>query len=229
MTNLPKTLRQRLAAEAPIGVPEVMDTMQSADGETRKDLLRLEDGEMIEAVLMRYKRRRTACISTQVGCAIGCTFCATGRAGFRRDLTAGEIVAHRRTAKVLVFKKRRRKNSKRSRGHRQNRTLVRITEILTDGVAPKKAKTATAASKPTAATSKPAAATAGDDLKKLAGVGPAMEKKLNALGVTTFAEIAAWTTEDVARVEESLGSKGRIERDGWIGQAKKFAAGEDQE
>jgi len=93
MTNLPKSLRERLAAEATIGVLEVVDTAQSADGETRKDLLRLEDGETVEAVLMRYERRRTACISTQVGCAIGCTFCATGQAGFRRDLTGGEIVA----------------------------------------------------------------------------------------------------------------------------------------
>jgi 23S rRNA (adenine2503-C2)-methyltransferase len=93
MTNLPKSLRERLAAETTIGVPDVVDSIQSADGETRKDLLRLEDGETIEAVLMHYERRRTACISTQVGCAIGCPFCATGQMGFRRDLTGGEIVA----------------------------------------------------------------------------------------------------------------------------------------
>jgi len=93
MTNLPKSLRQRLAAEATIGVPQVVDTIRSADGETRKDLLLLEDGEMIEVVLMEYERRRTACISTQAGCAVGCVFCATGQTGFRRDLTPGEIVA----------------------------------------------------------------------------------------------------------------------------------------
>jgi 23S rRNA (adenine2503-C2)-methyltransferase len=93
MMNLPKSLRKRLAAEIPIGVPEVADTLQSEDGETRKDLLRLADGETIEAVLMRYERRYTACISTQVGCPIGCVFCATGQMGFRRDLTGGEIVA----------------------------------------------------------------------------------------------------------------------------------------
>jgi len=93
MTNLPRSLRQRLAAETTIGVPQVADTAQSADGETRKDLLRLEDGETVEAVLMRYERRRTACISTQVGCAIGCAFCATGQMGLRRNLSAGEIVA----------------------------------------------------------------------------------------------------------------------------------------
>lgn len=93
MTNLPRALRQRLASQTCIGVPEVIATQVSSDGRTRKDLLRLADGETIEAVLMRYERRRTACISTQVGCPIGCVFCATGQAGFRRDLSAGEIVA----------------------------------------------------------------------------------------------------------------------------------------
>ena len=93
MTNLPKRLRERLEAETTIGTPQAMDTIQSADGRTRKDLLRLADGETVEAVLMYYERRRTACISTQVGCTVGCTFCATGQMGFRRHLTSGEIVA----------------------------------------------------------------------------------------------------------------------------------------
>ena len=93
MTSLPRPLRERLAAEASMGVPPVVNTIQSADGETRKDLLRLEDGETVETVLMRYRERRTACISTQVGCTIGCVFCATGQMGFHRNLTSGEIVA----------------------------------------------------------------------------------------------------------------------------------------
>jgi len=93
MTNLPLPLRERLARETAIGAPPVADTVQSADGETRKDLLRLADGETVEAVLMRYEHRRTACISTQVGCAMGCPFCATGQMGFHRNLTSGEIVA----------------------------------------------------------------------------------------------------------------------------------------
>ncbi|MDY7077578.1 MAG: 23S rRNA (adenine(2503)-C(2))-methyltransferase RlmN [Chloroflexota bacterium] len=92
MTNLPRSLRERLAAETAIGLPQVVDTLESADGKTSKYLLRLVDGETVEAVLMRYERRRTACISTQVGCAVGCTFCATGQMGFRRNLSAGEIV-----------------------------------------------------------------------------------------------------------------------------------------
>jgi 23S rRNA (adenine2503-C2)-methyltransferase len=93
MTNLPRSLRQRLATETVIDVPETVDTVESADRETRKDLLRLGDGETIEAVLMRYERRRTTCISTQVGCAVGCAFCATGQMGFHRDLSSGEIIA----------------------------------------------------------------------------------------------------------------------------------------
>ena len=93
MTNLPRALRRRLAAETTIGVLQLVDTGESADGDTRKDLLCLEDDETVEAVLMRYHDRRTACISTQVGCAIGCPFCATGQMGFRRDLSSGEIVA----------------------------------------------------------------------------------------------------------------------------------------
>lgn len=67
----------------------------------------------------------------------------------------------------------------------------------------------------------PAAAPEGaDDLKKIKGVGPVLEGKLHALGVLTYAQIAAWTAEDVARVDEQLNFKGRIEREGWIEQAK---------
>ena len=93
MTNLPQSLRERLAQETTIDMLEVVDSARSRDGRTRKDLLRLPDGETIEAVLMRYERRRTACLSTQVGCAMGCPFCATGQMGFHRDLSGGEIAA----------------------------------------------------------------------------------------------------------------------------------------
>lgn len=63
-----------------------------------------------------------------------------------------------------------------------------------------------------------------DDLKKISGVGPVLEKKLNALGITTFAQVAAFTEEDIARVDDALSFKGRIERDGWLDQAKALAA-----
>ena len=93
MTSLPADLRARLADEFVISRLEQAAELLSSDGQTVKRLLRLPDGQMIESVLMEYDdRRRTACISTQAGCAMGCVFCATGQMGFGRHLTAGEIV-----------------------------------------------------------------------------------------------------------------------------------------
>src|SRR5574341_1860036 len=93
MTTLPAALRSRLAAHARLGGYVVVRELHSSDGETRKYLLRLPDGQMVETVLMEYSGvRRTACISTQAGCAMGCVFCATGQMGFARHLSAGEIV-----------------------------------------------------------------------------------------------------------------------------------------
>lgn len=111
MTNLPRGLRARLMAEAQVGIPGTLTESSSTDGLTRKALLQLQDGRTIETVLMLYAdapgspeldepadssiefKRRTVCISTQVGCPIGCPFCATGQAGYVRNLTAGEIMA----------------------------------------------------------------------------------------------------------------------------------------
>ena len=91
MTNLPKALRERLTAETRLGVLEVAAEQSSKDG-TVKRLYKLADGQLIESVLMPYDDdRRTACISTQAGCAMGCVFCATGQMGFARHLTAAEI------------------------------------------------------------------------------------------------------------------------------------------
>ncbi|MDA5557856.1 NADH-quinone oxidoreductase subunit NuoE [Shimia sp. MMG029] len=70
---------------------------------------------------------------------------------------------------------------------------------------------------------------AADDLKQLKGVGPALEKKLHDAGVTTFAQIAAWQADDIAEMDEKLSFKGRIDRDGWVEQAKLLAAGEETE
>jgi len=70
----------------------------------------------------------------------------------------------------------------------------------------------------------PKAAAGADDLKVLSGVGPALEKKLHAEGITTFEQIAAWTDADVEDFGEKLSFKGRIEREGWVEQAKKLAA-----
>jgi 23S rRNA (adenine2503-C2)-methyltransferase len=93
MTTLPARLRTELAERLPFERPVAEATQRSQDGRTTKTLLRLADGEAIEVVAMRYDERRTVCVSTQVGCAMGCAICATGRGGFTRDLSTGEIVA----------------------------------------------------------------------------------------------------------------------------------------
>jgi len=91
MTNLPASVRSEVGANL---WPFEVEVEQSADdGRTIKWLFRTPDGAAIEAVLMGYRSRTTLCISSQVGCAMGCTFCATGQFGFERHLEAGEIVA----------------------------------------------------------------------------------------------------------------------------------------
>ncbi|MBF9047168.1 50S ribosomal protein L21 [Rhodobacterales bacterium LSUCC0031] len=156
--------------------------------------------------------------------------------------------------KLIHYVKRRRKHSsQRTKGHRQKLTLIRVTEILASGgdktgvkaaigtgslSASAKAAMTPASNKgaapkvaaPKAAAPKAAKAaaptTAGaDDLKKLSGVGPALEKKLHEAGVTSFAQIAAWGADDIAAFDEKLNFKGRIEREGWIDQAKALIAG----
>jgi len=92
LAEVPARVRARLAAEAQIGLLPVALETDSSDGFTRKYLLSLADRERIETVLMRYTGRVTACISSQVGCAMGCVFCATGQMGYTRHLTPGEIV-----------------------------------------------------------------------------------------------------------------------------------------
>ena len=93
MTNLPRALRERLARETTLELLTPVVELSSRDGYTQKFLFRLRDGHTVETVLMGYDTRRTVCISTQVGCAMACPFCATGQAGFTRNLTSGEIAA----------------------------------------------------------------------------------------------------------------------------------------
>ncbi|CAN0314724.1 unnamed protein product [Phaeothamnion confervicola] len=91
MTNLPKDLRAQLDAHTTVGSLTLAAEQVSRDG-TRKRAYRLRDGQVIESVLMPYSDgRRTACISSQAGCAMGCVFCATGQMGFARQLTSSEI------------------------------------------------------------------------------------------------------------------------------------------
>ena len=92
ITTIPKALRASLAGRFPPDL-EVAADVQSDRGATRKWVFRLVDGSTIETVLMGYQDRVTVCVSSQAGCAMGCTFCATGQAGFTRHLTAGEVIA----------------------------------------------------------------------------------------------------------------------------------------
>ncbi|CAN5655913.1 23S rRNA (adenine(2503)-C(2))-methyltransferase RlmN [soil metagenome] len=90
-TNVPKALRRRIAEELPAALAPAAESM-SEDAETVKWLWELADGHRIETVLMHYDTRATVCVSSQAGCAMGCGFCATGQAGFDRNLSVGEIV-----------------------------------------------------------------------------------------------------------------------------------------
>ncbi|MBN1188554.1 MAG: 23S rRNA (adenine(2503)-C(2))-methyltransferase RlmN [Dehalococcoidales bacterium] len=98
MSDLPQDLRRRLAEETVLGTISPLEEKVSADGKTRKLLFMLDDNKTIESTLMFYEQnesrreRRTVCVSTQVGCPMGCYFCATGQQGFERNLRPGEII-----------------------------------------------------------------------------------------------------------------------------------------
>ena len=150
---------------------------------------------------------------------------------------AAEILEQARAKKVIVFKKRRRQNYRRKKGHRQHLSVLRVTDIIASGAkaaAPKKAAKAAPKPAPKKAEAPKAAAAAApktfdkapdrvDDLKLIKGVGPKLEQTLNELGFYQFEQIAAWTPENVAYVDERLTFKGRIERDDWIGKAAELA------
>jgi 23S rRNA (adenine2503-C2)-methyltransferase len=93
ISTLSKSLRNELDERIAFSALEPVRTIDSRDKRTAKTLFKLRDGEFIEAVLMYYDERRTLCISSQSGCGMGCTFCATGQMGLRRNLTSGEVVA----------------------------------------------------------------------------------------------------------------------------------------
>ena len=102
MTNLPVAEREALDAAFSLVEPTADTVSRSSDG-TVKHLWRLADGELVESVLIPTKNRLTLCISSQAGCAMGCTFCATGWAGFQRQLTSGEIVSQYRASQRWGF------------------------------------------------------------------------------------------------------------------------------
>src|SRR5579859_5411748 len=135
MTNLPQALRTRLAEEASIGPMIVRSEQHSKDDRTRKILLELEDGKLVESVLMLYppigesSARATVCVSSQAGCAYGCTFCATGQMGFDRHLSSGEIVAQ-----VLYFARELRAAPWKAAGLPNSQTIDHITNIVLMGM-----------------------------------------------------------------------------------------------
>src|SRR5258707_464842 len=160
MTNLPQALRDRLEQEASIGPMVVRSELHSKDDRTRKVLLELSDGRLIESVLMLYPpiamrslapargattshsrvhsgnvvaplagARATVCVSSQAGCAFGCTFCATGQMGFDRHLSAGEIVAQ-----VLLFARELRAAPWSARGLPGSTPIDHITNIVLMGM-----------------------------------------------------------------------------------------------
>lgn len=153
-----------------------------------------------------------------------------------------DVIDQIKGEKTINYVKRRRKHgSQRKKGHRQQLTLVRIADILETGadtsgvmaavsgagikmvITPRVNPKGIAKPKAGAAPKAAAAATDGDDLKKLSGVGPALEKKLHAAGVTSYAQIAAWSEDDVAAFDEKLSFKGRIAREGWVAQAAELS------
>jgi large subunit ribosomal protein L21 len=137
-------------------------------------------------------------------------------------VVTAEILEQTRGDKVIVFKKRRRHTFRKRNGHRQYLSVIKITGVGKAGAAKKKAvpKKAAAPKKDAA----PADAGDADDLKKISGVGPVLEKKLNAVGITKFQDIIDLTPEKRDEVEEQLSFKGRMEREDWVGQAKQFIA-----
>ena len=102
MTDLPRAEREALAEAFALTAPETAKLSRSHDG-TAKHLWRLADGELIESVLIPARQRLTLCISSQAGCAMACTFCATGWMGYQRQLTTGEIVAQYRGAQAWAL------------------------------------------------------------------------------------------------------------------------------
>ena len=140
------------------------------------------------------------------------------------------VLSNGRGKKLRIVKFRRRQNSRTRTGHRQNYTELEITAIGGKGTAkkaaaPKRVQAKKVAEPKKAPEPKVASKSEADDLTKISGIGPVIVGKLEALGVTTFQQIADFTADDIARIDEELNFKGRIERDDWVKQAKEFLQG----
>ena len=160
----------------------------------------------------------------------------------------GEIAEQRKGDKIIIRKKRQRSTYRRTKGHRQLETVVKITSILADGkkapakkkaakpeakeeAAPKKAEAPKAEAKPAKADApkakaepKPAAKSDGaDDLTKMKGLGKVMAEKLTGEGITSFAQIAALSADEITALEEKIGAAGKFEKNEWVAQAAELA------
>ncbi|MEE2691443.1 MAG: 50S ribosomal protein L21 [Pseudomonadota bacterium] len=141
---------------------------------------------------------------------------------------AGEIVEQTRGDKIVVFKKRRRQNYRRKAGHRQLLTVVKVTDILTDGAKPAKKAAAKKPAKVEAKAEAKAEAPAADfvdDVSLIGGVGPKLKEKLEGYGITSLKQLAKMSEKDVAKMDEALELHGRATRDEWVEQAKELVAG----
>jgi large subunit ribosomal protein L21 len=145
--------------------------------------------------------------------------------GAAKGLTvSAEIIAQAKGEKVIVFKKRRRHNYRRRNGHRQNHTILRITAVgSAKAAAPAKKEAAPKAEKPAKAAAAPAVD--ASNLSLISGVGPAIEKKLRAAGITSWNDIAAWDDAAIAKWDEELGLKGRATKEEWVAQAQELLDG----
>ncbi len=133
-----------------------------------------------------------------------------------------EVIEQGRARTVIAFKKRRRQNSRRKRGHRQHETTVRIAEILTGGAKPSKKAAKAEAAPATAAPLFAAPAGEADDLTVIKGIGPVAAEQLKEQGIVTFAQVAAFSDEDVARIDAAMPFSADQIKD-WREQAKELA------
>ncbi len=133
------------------------------------------------------------------------------------------VKSHGRGKKIKIVKIRRRKHSRTQMGHRQDYTELEITSIGGKGAAPKKAAAKKAAPKK-AEKAESKKAEGGDDLTVIKGLGKVMAEKLNAAGVTTYAQIAAWTEADIDELDKELKLKSKAEKDNWVEAAKELAS-----
>jgi large subunit ribosomal protein L21 len=134
-----------------------------------------------------------------------------------------EIIAQAKAEKIIVFKKRRRHNYRRKNGHRQQHTILKILAVgdsKAEASAPKAAKAPKAEAAPAAD-----AAIDASNLSLISGVGPAIEKKLRAAGITSWNDIAAWDADAIAKWDGELKLSGRATKEEWVDQAKELLAG----